>query len=133
MVMAESIVKITWYGEDIKKLIGEATEEALFEGGLVLQQEAQSRAPVGRTGELKGSAYTATRGKSNYVKRSAVYRKQAKPPEGVAAVGFAAFYAKFVELGTSRLRARPFLRPALDEAGNRIAQAIAGAMGKELK
>jgi HK97 gp10 family phage protein len=33
-----------------------------------------------------------------------------------ADVGSAVFYAPFVELGTSRMQARPFLRPALNAA-----------------
>lgn len=33
-----------------------------------------------------------------------------------ADIGTAVFYAPFVELGTSRMQARPFLRPALEAA-----------------
>lgn len=60
-----------------------------------IQGAAQDRAPVD-TGNLKNSIFTRTPGK------------------GRAEVVASANYAIYVELGTSRARAQPFLGPAVD-------------------
>jgi HK97 gp10 family phage protein len=68
-------------------LVAEAASQQVEAG-------AQSRAPV-RTGALRGSI--------------------ARRVEGARwAVGAGVDYALFVELGTSRMAARPYLRPALE-------------------
>ena len=38
------------------------------------------------------------------------------------------FYGRFIELGTSKMSARPFLRPALDESQSKIEQAFIAAI-----
>ena len=61
--------------------------------------------------------------------------------EGYANVGFnrTTFYGGFVELGTSQQSARPFLRPALDEAdskgliGDAFILAINATIAKQIK
>lgn len=40
------------------------------------------------------------------------------------------FYGRFVELGTSKMAARPFLRPALDESQQKIEQAFVEAINR---
>jgi HK97 gp10 family phage protein len=43
-----------------------------------------------------------------------------------------AFYAHFVEFGTKKIAAQPFMRPALSKANpDRIAQALAQVLGKD--
>lgn len=124
--------ELRWYGDELKAAIAGATEDALFEGGVVLQEAAAARAPRA-SGTLAESAYTATESKSNYAKRSAVYRKEVKPGRGQAVVGFAAFYARFKEFGTRSLAAEPFLRPALDGEAARIGKRIVDVMKKGIK
>lgn len=60
-----------------------------------IQGAAQDRAPVD-TGNLKNGIFTRT------------------PRRGYAEVVASANYAIYVELGTSRARAQPFLGPAVD-------------------
>lgn len=57
--------------------------------------------PATRTGRLIGSI---------------TWRLGADSLGPYADVGSAVFYAPFVELGTSRMKARPYLRPALESA-----------------
>src|SRR5262249_3454469 len=59
------------------------------------------RGPAVRTGRLRGSI---------------TWRLGADSRSPYVDVGTAVFYAPFVELGTSRMAARPFLRPALQAA-----------------
>lgn len=46
------------------------------------------------------------------------------PPAGQAYVGAGVFYAKFVEFGTGRRRAKPFLLPALQREAPRFRAAM---------
>lgn len=57
--------------------------------------------PAVRTGRLRGSI---------------TWRLGADFQSPFVDIGSAVFYAPFVELGTSRMAARPFLRPALESA-----------------
>lgn len=109
-----------------------ALEAGLRAGGKVIQQEAIDRAPV-----LKGGPRIVMyRGKKRILvpgllKKAIIVRKV---KQGKGAVNFQiavtklAFYAHFVEWGTSKMRAMPFLRPAMDSKGQ---EAIA-VMGQKI-
>ena len=58
----------------------------------------------------------------------AINAKVSRGGDGYADVGFSSFYGGFVELGTSRQQAQPFLRPALAESEGEITDAFIGAM-----
>jgi HK97 gp10 family phage protein len=73
-----------------------------------VQDAARAKVPV-RTGYLRSSIY-------------------AKISEWVAEVGAEATYALFVELGTRRMRARPYLVPALEEHLAELEINIVGAI-----
>lgn len=62
---------------------------------------APGRGPAVRTGRLRGSI---------------TWRPGKDAVSPFVDIGTAVFYAPFVELGTSRMAARPFLRPALQAA-----------------
>lgn len=70
-----------------------------------LQADAQQRAPFD-TGNLAGSAYTRKVGPYTY------------------RVGFSAEYALYVEMGTRRMRAQPYMVPAWLAARFRLMQAL---------
>lgn len=63
-----------------------------------IQASAVPRAPY-RTGALRGSAKV----------------KPTQSDNGVATVGFYTDYAAFVEFGTYKMAARPYLMPAVEE------------------
>lgn len=123
--------ELKWHGPDLLAQLREGTPEALFAGGEMLVEAAASRAPR-FSGDLAKSGYVAIEGKTTYRKKKK-YNKQAKVPKGGAVVGFAAFYARYVEFGTKHKAARPFLRPALDELKEKIGNEIAVTIGRKFK
>lgn len=102
----------------VDEAIGRSLKAAAKAGGEVLATEAQTRAPY-RTGRLKVSIST----KFGSIKQTAVER-----------VVFAKeFYAMFLEFGTSRAAARPFLRPAADNKQDEIARAMQDEVMAEIR
>jgi HK97 gp10 family phage protein len=153
--MAE-LYSLEWLGDDVIKQIEKEGDGALFAGAEVLLDVAQSKAPVD-DGDLVRSGYVATARKSTYTRRRG-HRKEIRPDAGVAVMAFAMFYAHIVEIGAKphRIKARPgkrlrigksfvtevrhpgtrgqpFIRPALDESGAKIAEAIAAHFRKNVK
>lgn len=74
---------------------GQAVAAALRAGGLIIEKAAKTKAPV-LTGTLRRSIHT-----------------EATAEE--ARIGTNVEYALFVEMGTARRQAKPYLRPAFDE------------------
>jgi HK97 gp10 family phage protein len=99
--------------ENLKKINrtaqGRALREAAKQGAEVIVQEAKRRAPVD-TGTLRDSI------RSKFVKRrsDSVTVEIGPGPKG--------YYGYFLEFGTSKMAARPFLRPAMDECNQRAAE-----------
>jgi HK97 gp10 family phage protein len=89
--------------------IDAALHRALETCGLVAEGYAKKLCPVD-TGNLRNSITHVTEGDS------AVY------------VGTNTEYAAYVELGTSRTRAQPYLRPAVERNSSTYKQIIKGAM-----
>lgn len=85
-------VNITDFTEEITDGIKEAIQMALVRIGLKCEEYAKKLCPT-KTGRLKNSI-------TNYVEGDSVY------------VGTNVEYAQFVEEGTSRAKAQPYLRPA---------------------
>lgn len=84
------------------------TEEALVRVGMRVQSTARGLAPVD-TGRL----------------RSSIVMVKGRDGAGFyVAIGTNVSYARFVEFGTSRTRAQPFLTPALALATGMIAQEV---------
>lgn len=91
--------------------IGSAIGAALEEIGLLAENYAAKKCPVD-TGNLRGSiTYEVDAGDN------AVY------------IGTNVEYAPYVELGTSRQEAQPFLRPAASEHGERYRRVLKKALG----
>lgn len=93
--------------DGIDSAIGAALEEI----GLLAENYAARKCPVD-TGNLRGSiTYEVDAGDN------AVY------------IGTNVEYAPYVELGTSRQKAQPFLRPAASEHGAQYRQVLKKALG----
>lgn len=93
--------------DGIDSAIGAALEEI----GLLAENYAAKKCPVD-TGNLRGSITYGVDAGDN-----AVY------------IGTNVEYAPYVELGTSRQKAQPFLRPAASEHGAQYRQVLKKALG----
>lgn len=126
------IGRLNWYGDRLLAEIRNATPDALFAAAEELQNAAKAKAPR-RSGDLINSGYVSSQKRSTY-KNAKIHRKEQKPrnPEDVV-IGFAAFYARYYELGTKRQAARPFLRPALDELKGKLGATIVEKVKARLK
>lgn len=91
--------------------IGSAVGAALEEIGLLAENYAARKCPVD-TGNLRGSITHAVDAGGD-----AVY------------IGTNVGYAPYVELGTSRQEAQPFLRPAASEHGAQYRRVLEKALG----
>lgn len=93
--------------------------DALRSAARPVVASAKSKVPV-RTGALK---------------KGIAQRVSVKTSSAEAIIGFRAkdFYGRFIELGTSKMTARPFLRPALDESQQKIEQAFIAAINRGIE
>jgi HK97 gp10 family phage protein len=91
-----------------------------------VEAQAKINAPVD-TSAMRNSIYTVTPQQDGYGAASgaalsanpkAATAQHPKPAQGVAHVGPCVDYAEYVELGTSRMAAQPFLVPAVEQVGN---------------
>jgi HK97 gp10 family phage protein len=93
--------------------------EALLAGAVPIKSAIKAKAPVSHVDEphLRDSVDT-----------------KVLPPEGnkcTVLIGFdepAARHAGFVEFGTAKMQAEPFIRPAIDEQGQAAVDAIAASL-----
>lgn len=90
---------------------GKALSKAAMAGAKVIVSAAKARAPV-RTHKLQESI------------TAEVTEKSRDHVEATIGPGKEGFYGMFIELGTSKMPARPFLRPALDENEEAAIQAV---------
>lgn len=109
-----SKVKFLSFKKDIDDAIYKAKLEALEEIGMLVEAEAKQRAVVD-TGNLKRSI-------------THVVNKSEKEP--FATIGTSVEYAEYVEKGTSKMKARPFLQPAIDEGKKQITAIVQKAFAK---
>lgn len=116
----ELIAGLYKLGERIAKA---AESRALKEGGEILRQEMYGRAPEGKTGKLKESI-TVSRVKS---KDDGVRYVEVGPSKETA------WRAKFIEYGTVKMRAKPFMAPAVEAKQKEVYAKIAEVLRNELR
>ena len=107
-------------------LRGETLLLAAKVGALPVEAEATRLVPVGATGQLKRSIrQEVTKAESNIaivsVKAGGQGTHGGRP------------IARFVEFGTSRTPAQPFLRPALKGQRGAVLRAVRGVIGSEMR
>lgn len=92
----------------------------------VLRDALRSSARV-----VAASAKSKVPRKTGALQKSITHRVSVKARGSAeATVGFTKFYGRFVELGTSKMAAKPFLRPALDESEGKILEAFRDAVSR---
>jgi HK97 gp10 family phage protein len=89
-------------------------EKALVKAGLLVEREAKLRAPVDE-GRLRNSISSRLINSSN------------------VEVGTNVYYAKFVEYGTTKMRAQPYLNPALIVSKIKIKNLLMAAIQEALR
>lgn len=92
---------------------GEVVQNALLAGAYIIEGYAKIGVPVD-TGFLRGSIQSA------------------RGPENSAIVAVAAEYGAYVEYGTSRMGAQPYMRPAVDQHIPEITEAIAANLSDSI-
>ena len=136
------MAKVNWFANNVLKKVGKAKYGALRKGGAIVKREAKALCPVGI--EIKGTAKTGqtvkmgqpagkawTEREPGTLKKTIRFRVS-KDGFGVRVIAGSkmAFYARFVEFGTARDIARPYLRPALHKKGGEVVAAFEGQMDK---
>jgi HK97 gp10 family phage protein len=98
-----------------KKLqrIKKVSPHSLLAGALTLQKFSMENAPI-KTGFLRNS-------------------HESRQVENGAEMVVKAHYAYYQEFGTSRMKANPFVRPAIDEHSLDIVKAVGEQVEKEIK
>lgn len=96
-------------------------EQAAAAGGQIVLEDAKSRCPID-TGALKASLHM-DKGKS---------KKPDIKQEVKISPGKQEYYGTFVELGTTRQAAQPYLRPAVDKNKEKIAKAVTQEIARAL-
>jgi len=104
----------TWRGAAVAQALDNAMQDAMQATALEAKAEAQALAPVD-TGLLKSSVFADVNASGGAGRRTLV-------------VGANAPYAVYVELGTSRMAAQPFLRPTLDKIAPKLTANLRAAI-----
>ncbi|WP_375577108.1 HK97-gp10 family putative phage morphogenesis protein [Paracidovorax oryzae] len=130
----------TRIGKRLDKLTeaaSKAARPAAQAGAQVFYDEVRKRAPVsGKAHSTKGKKQTYQPGNL----RDSIYQAFMREQSGEGSAryriswnGREAFYARFVEFGTSKMAARPFLRPAYDAVRDAAVQAARQTMRERLR
>ena len=122
--------------DGITKAAEQGVRPAAQAGAEVFYQEVKQRVPVSaKAHSTKGKKQTFTPG----TLRKAIYQAFADKESGDGKASYRiswnkshAFYGRFVEFGTSRMAAKPFLRPAYDAARAKALQAVQERMAEEV-
>lgn len=130
--------------ERLAKSVGnKIARDAVMAGARVARDKVRATAPV-RTGKLKkniaavslkqadtpGGATAGIRVKKPTGKQSKALKRTGKKGRTSKTQWDAPFYWKFLELGTSKMSAHPFIRPAWDGSLPQIEKAVADKLAE---
>ena len=128
------MIESTWNGNDVKKRAERLAGKSSFEIGLIVQAQAKLLVPR-LTGRLGASITTASGfgQKTNPSGNGAVGTDTITPPTDPLEtfVGTPVDYGPYMEYGTVKTSAQPFLRPALDIARGRALTVVQVGARKE--
>ena len=103
------MTKMEWYGDDVIRSVKNSLPLAIKKACIIVEGSAKPLCPVD-TGNLRDSI-THTAG------------------EDQGRVGTNVEYAPYVELGTRKMAAQPYLRPAADKNRARVAKELGVIIG----
>lgn len=118
--------------DDVNNRIARAATAA---GAVVIRNAAQAKVPVD-TGNLKKNIIVKRlpKGESSLTSEHIVTVRQGKLTKKQKEKGLGdAFYGRFVEYGTAKMPARPYLRPAYDQNKERAVEAIKDRIKKRIE
>lgn len=121
--MAEIEVTLTSNKDEILEALGEQLGQAMIAIGMTAESNAKQ--------EITKAVYDTPESKSGYVRtgrlrNSIAYGVDTNEP--AVYIGSNVEYAPYVELGTSKMRARPFLKPAVENYGEQYKDLLEQAM-----
>jgi len=99
------------------KLETKVVRAAIRKGAILMRDKARDKVPVD-TGTLKKSIKI----RNNRSEKGIISFKIG--PTSDKKKGTDVFYGRFVEFGTSKMAAKPFMRPALDESENEVLDVV---------
>lgn len=100
-----------------EKLEKKVIRAAVRKGAILVRNKAREKVPV-KTGTLKKSIKI----RSNRVANGIISFKIG--PTNDKKKGTDVFYGRFIEFGTSKMAAKPFMRPALDESETEVLNVV---------
>jgi len=115
--MMTATVSSQWKGNEVKIAGKRVIGKSIYEIGLVVEGQAKALTPVD-TGRLRGSITTASVDKQTSPQYPSGSMDSIRRPNdsNEVLVGTAVEYGPYIEFGTVRSSAQPFLRPSLDLA-----------------
>jgi len=102
--------KVKWYGDKLIKEVGLKCFQNMEKACLLVEGDAKRMCPVD-TGRLRASLS---------------HEMEKKGDEVIGRVGTNIEYGVYVEYGTERMSAKPYLRPALENNKGKIKQLLGG-------
>ena len=119
-------VDITDNTGEARNELNAAIERALTQCGMIAEGYAKLLCPVD-TGRLRGSIVYATAFSHSEGEEPAEpkdYELHGAPAENEVVIGTNVEYAPYVELGTRKQKAQPFLRPAAEDHASEYGEII---------
>ena len=109
-------MKLDWRGDELKKKVNKEIIENLYKAAYIVNADEKRLCPVDK-GRLRASCdidVDESELKAYVTAGGEVDESQVHTERGRAMSGTPVEYAVYVELGTSKMAAQPFLRPALE-------------------
>lgn len=114
------MAKVNWHGEKLKREIQAKCLKNMSTACLFLEKEIKESLS-GPSPSAPGEPPGVITGE---LRRSITHEIEKKPTGVIGRVGSNKEYAIHLELGTSKMAARPFLRPKLEENKKNIAKTL---------
>lgn len=123
--MAGIEVTLTSNKDEILEALGEQLGQAMIAIGMTAESNAKQ--------EITKAVYDTPESKSGYVRTGRLRNSISygvDTDEPAVYIGSNVEYAPYVELGTSKMRARPFLKPAVENYGEQYKDLLQQAMSE---
>lgn len=105
-----AISKVKWHGDKLIKEVGQKCFQNMEKACMLVYTDAKRMCPV----------------VTSRLMNSIAWEIEKKADEVVGRVGTNVEYATYVEYGTSKMSAQPYLRPSLEKNKGKIKQLLGG-------